>query len=59
MGNTFLMVNISSIYEINSLDDESMLITYLMQGEKVETWFVSPANSECFGTKPTTFQSTN
>ena len=34
-----------------------MLFThfYLTQGQKLETWFASPASREYFGIKPTTF----
>ena len=31
----------------------------IMQGKKLETWFVSPANREYFGVEPATFLLTN
>ena len=39
--------------------DQSMLFTYLhlMLGEKIEAWFLSPANREYFGVKSTAFLS--
>ena len=39
--------------------DQSMLFThmFLMQGEKIEAWFVFPASREYFGVESTTFLS--
>ena len=41
--------------------DQSMLFThlYLMQGEEIEAWFVSPGSRECFGVESTAFLSAN
>ena len=41
----------------DSLVDRSMLFTHLhlMQGEKIEAWFVSPASREYFGVESTAF----
>ena len=45
----------------DSLVDQSMLFAhlYLMQGEKIEAWFVSPASREYFGVESTAFLSAN
>ena len=45
----------------DSLVDQSMLFAnlYLIQGEKIETWFVSPASKEYFGVEFTAFLSAN
>ena len=45
----------------DSLIDQSMLFThlYLMQGEKIEAWFVSQASREYFGVESTAFLSAN
>ena len=42
-----------------SLVDQSIMFThlYLMQGEKIEAWFVSPASREYFGVESTAFLS--
>ena len=42
-----------------SLVDQSMLFThlYLMLGEKIEAWFLSPARREYFGVESTAFLS--
>ena len=43
----------------DSLVDQSMLFThlYLMLGEKIEAWFLSPASREYFGVESTAFLS--
>ena len=43
----------------DSLVDRSMLFThlYLMKGEEIEGWFLSPASRECFGVESTAFLS--
>ena len=43
----------------DSLVDQSMLFTHLhlIQGKKIEVWFVSPANREYFGVESTAFLS--
>ena len=43
----------------DSLVDQSIMFThlYLMQGEKIEAWFVSPASREYFGVESTAFLS--
>ena len=45
----------------DSLVDQSMLFAnlYLIQGEKIETWFVFPASKEYFGVEFTAFLSAN
>ena len=45
----------------DSLVDQSMLFTHLhlMQGEKIEAWFVSPASREYFSVEFTAFLSAN
>ena len=45
----------------DSLVDHSMLFThlYLMLGEKIESWFLSPASREHFGVESTAFLSAN
>ena len=45
----------------DSLVDQSMLFTYLylMQGEKIVAWFLSPASKEYFGVESTAFLSAN
>ena len=45
----------------DSLVDQSVLFAhlYLMHGEKIEVWFVSPASREYFGVEPTAFLSAN
>ena len=49
--NTLLMVNITFIYMGCSLEEKSIMFTYsyLMQGKKMETRFVSPASINYFG----------
>ena len=43
----------------DSLVDQSFLFIhfYLMQGEKIEGWFVSPSSRKYFSVKPTAFLS--
>ena len=45
----------------DSLVDQSILFThlYLIQGEKIEGWFVSASSRDYFGVEPTAFLSTN
>ena len=45
----------------DSLVDHSMLFThlYLMLGEKIEAWLLSPASREYFGVESTAFLSAN
>ena len=46
----------------DSLVDQSRLLLtylYLMQGEKIEAWFVSQASREYFGVESTAFLSAN
>ena len=54
------MVNITLSVR-NALVDKSMLFTYfcLTQGQKLETWFVSPTSREYFSAEHTTFLSKN
>ena len=43
----------------DSLVAQSIMFThlYLMQGEKIEVWFVSPSSREYFGVETTAFLS--
>ena len=45
----------------DSLVDQSIMFThlYLMQGEKIDAWFVSPSTIEYFGVKSTASLPTN
>ena len=45
----------------DSLVAQSIMFThlYLMQGEKIEVWFVSPSSREYFGVETTAFLSVN
>ena len=52
---------LGSVCNGDSIIDQSVMFTHLclMQGEKIEAWFISPSSREYFGVESSAFLSAN